>query len=192
MRRERFRDPWADAELDGEIRALLTVDPSPQFHASVRIRIANEPAAINRRRLRWLGAAAMAAAAAVTAFMVVAPSRSAPAISTLTARSSVHLALPESPRARRLASDVVSSDIVSPARRTSVRRPRDAPPSEPEILLAPDETRALRALIAGVREGRIDLTPVSQATTPDVMELEPIRNLVIPLIVIAPVEGVQP
>ncbi|HWF83395.1 MAG TPA: hypothetical protein VG222_01025 [Vicinamibacterales bacterium] len=190
MRGERFGDPL-DAELDGEIRALLAVDPSPQFRASVRMRIANEPAAVNRRRLWWLGAAATAAAA-VMAFKVVAPSRPLLLTSTLTARSSVHLALPESPRARRLASGVVSSDVVSPSRRTSLTRPGGTPPSEPEILLAPDETRALRALIAGVREGRIDLTPASQATTPDVMELEPIRKLVIPPIVITPVEGVQP
>ncbi len=187
MRGERFNDPSADAELDREIRALLAVDPSPQFRASVRMRIANEPAAVNRRRLWWLSAAAIAAAAAVTAFMVVAPSRPVAPSSTLTARSSVRLALPASPIARRLA-----SDVVSPPRRTSLARPGRTRPSEPEILLAPDETRALRALIAGVREGRIDLTPVSQATTPDVMELEPIRNLVIAPIVIMPVEGVFP
>ncbi len=192
MRGERFDDPLADAKLDGEIRALLAVDPSPQFRASVRMRIANEPATVSRRGLWWLGAAAIAAAAAVTAFMVVAPSRPVPPISTLAARSSVHLALPESPRARRLASDAASSEVVSPARRNSLMQPGRRRPSEPEILLAPNETRALRALIAGVREGRIDLTPVSQATTPDVMELEPIRDLVIPPIVITPVEGVQP
>jgi hypothetical protein len=62
---------------------------------------------------------------------------------------------------------------------------------EPEVLLEPGETRALRALIAGVREGHIDLTPVIEASTPSVMELEPIRDLVIAPIVIAPVEGVR-
>jgi hypothetical protein len=63
---------------------------------------------------------------------------------------------------------------------------------EPEVLLAPDETRALRALIAGVRDGRIDLAPSLRASRPAVMELEPIRKLVIAPITIAPIEGVHP
>jgi hypothetical protein len=65
--------------------------------------------------------------------------------------------------------------------------------AESEVLLAPDETRALHALIAGVRDGRIDLRPVATAAPPpDVMDLAPIEPLAIPPIVIAPVEGVQP
>jgi len=190
MTPEEFGERQADAALDREIQMLFAVEPSPQFRAGVRVRIANEPAAAERRHLWWLGAAAMTAA--LTASVIFTPSRPARQNPTLTGRSIVDLILPESSTPRRLPSDGgVPADAASPFRRAPAR-PRHTRPAEPEILLAPDETRALRALIAGVHAGRIDLTPVSQATTPDVMELEPIHNLVIAPIAIAPVEGVFP
>ena len=43
---------------------------------------------------------------------------------------------------------------------------RTVSPRQPEILLDPAETRALRALIAGVRDGRIDLAAAQRSTPP--------------------------
>ena len=179
---------------DDDIRRALTVDPSPEFVARVRTQIANAPVAADQR-LGWrLAAAAMAAAAIVLAVVSRAP-RPTPSLPTLIAHGSVGMAIMVPPRPNvRLplrafrASGAGKPDAASVPVHVASQSTRTA---DPEILLAPGETRALRALIAGVREGRIDLTPVITATTPFVMELEPIRDLVIAPIVIAPVEGVR-
>jgi hypothetical protein len=58
--------------------------------------------------------------------------------------------------------------------------------SEPEILIDVREAAALQRLITGVRDGRVDLSPVLHASTPEAMNLPPIDNIVIPPITIEP------
>jgi hypothetical protein len=192
MTAERFDETPDDAALEREIRALLAVDPSPQFHARVSSRIARNAAGPSRRAFwLWPGAAALATLVVLLA-VVWRPAPPTPQNRrppTLAASGSVGLVpsvLAPAPAMRRLVAGALAVSGRTPPRTARVTRERT-----PEILLAPDETRALRALIAGVRDGRIDLTGVTQATTPDVMDLEPIRNLVIAPIVIAPLEGVH-
>ena len=59
--------------------------------------------------------------------------------------------------------------------------------TEPEILIDPREAAALRALIYGARDGRIDLVPVLNASQPAVMELPPVVDIHIPEITIDPI-----
>jgi hypothetical protein len=89
-----------------------------------------------------------------------------------------------------------------------VVRPKSAPapsrirvmattPLDPEILLDPAETRALRRVIAGARDGSLDLSAALRATTPTAMDLPPIDALVIAPLTIDPLtpsgeEGVRP
>lgn len=197
MKTEQFNDTPADAALDGEIRALLAVDPSPQFHASVRTQIANE--AVLRSHGAWwraFGLAVLAAGVVLLALLArPAPRMSQSAmVPMLAARGSIGAGPLIAPPVRVDAAALIKTSAVSVS--DVPRTAGDAPlrvkrTSEPEILIAPDERRALRALIAGVRDGSIDLTPVTRATAADVMELEPIRDLVIAPIVITPVEGVH-
>lgn len=192
MKTEQFNDTPADAALDGEIRALLAVDPSPQFHARVSSRIARESAAPSRAAFWILPSVATLATLVVLLAVVWRPAPRTPEARrtpTLAARGSVGLVPPISVHAPVMRQIVGGAPVASS--RTSSRTARVTRPPTPEILLAPDETRALRALIAGVRDGSIDLTPVTRATAADVMELEPIRDLVIAPIVITPVEGVH-
>jgi hypothetical protein len=66
------------------------------------------------------------------------------------------------------------------------------------VLLDPAETRALRALIAGVRDGRVELSGAQHSTTPAPMALAPVTEIVIAPITIEPIapqsgaEGVRP
>ena len=70
--------------------------------------------------------------------------------------------------------------------------------SEPEILIDPREADALRQLIAGVREGRIDLTAAQTIASPAAAEIEPVARIVIAPITIEPIapvpgaEGITP
>jgi hypothetical protein len=196
MRAEEPIDAFStDAALDAEIRRALAVDPSPAFQAGVRARIADgRPERALRGLWAYCGLAAIGAVALIAAVVSwPAPRTPQPAPPpTLSARASIGLAPPILPRtaARRLfpAAETTRGD-----RRLLPAEAGHPAAPEPEVLLAPDETRALRALIAGVRDGRIDLRPVAKAAPPpDVMDLAPIETLAIPPIVIAPVEGVHP
>ena len=183
--------------IDREIKEALAMDPSPEFLARVRMRIANEPAPAQRRVAWWLAAAATVAAAIVFAIVL----RPAGSIVRLKPDTTADGRQPDTRSVDvQLNPDAPSGNVRLPAPRESAVRAnaanapsyaRSGSLSEPETLLDPAETRALRALIAGVREGRIDLTPSTQATAPSVLDLEPIQELAIAPLVIAPVEGVR-
>ena len=75
--------------------------------------------------------------------------------------------------------------------------PQERRVPEPELLLDPAETRALRRLIAAAGDGTLDLSPALRATTPTVMDLAPIDAIVIAPLTIDPLtpsgeEGVRP
>lgn len=201
MRADRSDAVPTDGALDAEIRAALAVEPSPAFHARVRARIADEgPVRGHRRLWTYSGLAAIGTIGAIVVIAAFVPWSSPRAPRTaphamLAARASVGFAMPVPSRARsRLRSAKAfalhGADLHGVAQRGVA--PGGVAQRMPEVLLAPDETRALRALISGVRDGRIDLRAVAMAApAPAVMELAPIETLAIPLIVIAPVEGVR-
>ena len=179
----RGHDRVTDAALDGELRRALAVDPSPEFLARIRTRIASEPDPA-ARPLSWN--LVLTAVVAIAVVAIVAISGRPPALTKapapLTARTFVG-----------------ATALVSPPPTTAhAFRSVDAgrPPSagvkqELEVLIAADEARALRALISGVREGRIVLTPVlsavpaaSESVSVDEIAIEPIT-----ITPIAPVTG---
>ena len=59
--------------------------------------------------------------------------------------------------------------------------------TEPEILVDAREASALRALILGARDGRVDLEPVLRASTPTAMDLPPVGAVDIPFLTIDPI-----
>ena len=62
-------DPLNDAALDRQLRRALAVDPSPEFVARVRTRVANEPAR-TPWRASWMFAIGAVAAIVVAAIVV--------------------------------------------------------------------------------------------------------------------------
>jgi hypothetical protein len=202
--------------IDQEIRDALRVDPSPEFLARVRTRIASEPAPPAWRWPWLLAAAGAVAAAALIALVVPRPTDVKPAVpltrivqgpvvserattpATTTASVAqaparrVDPARPGGPASARAAG-------LAEARGLSVRGEAQGPARQADqVLLDPAETRALRGLIAGVREGHVDLTAILKSETPAPMALEPVTDLVIAPIIIEPIapvsgaEGVRP
>src|SRR5262245_46902289 len=149
-------DPVKDAALEREIERALAVDPSPEFLARVRARIADEPAPA-ARGFGWLfaGVAATAVAVAVVAVVMLRPDqRVEPAVGLLTSRS--------------LTSSVVVPRV-SPGldreprtthheRRTPNDEPRTTNPERQTStpLFDARETTALQRLIADVRDAQVD------------------------------------
>jgi hypothetical protein len=156
MHDERTERPLTDAALDREVAEALAVDPSPEFVARIRERVAGGPAP-GAWRLSWtMCAGALAAAAMVLVIVSRGPQ---PAMTPLTARP-----IPDVGRI---------PDVVSASSRTTdrgairsssplvLRLAKKGPASDPEIIVDVREASALRALIAGASDERVDVAPLA-------------------------------
>ena len=194
MDADRRDEALTGSALDREIRAALDVDPSPEFLARVRTGIASEP---RRAAWRWsrMFAAACAMAALIAIDIVSRDARSS-RLRDLAPPPDVAQAFRPAGSGAEQAPSRLPAPVVSGFSRTD-RNPKSntarsakafaRQPREPEILLDPAETRALRRLIAGTREGTLDLSAALQATTPTAMDLPPLSEIAIPVITIDPI-----
>ncbi len=172
--------------IDDEIKDALNVDPSPEFLARVRTRIASEPAPTAWRGW-WRFAAAGAMATVVVAAVIVSrPAQPIRPAESFAAAGPKGPALHERPVS--VAPKEPALQAETPAAPTShsanaIARPvvsgfsRTVSPPQPEILLDPAETRALRALVDGVHAGRIDLAAAQRSTPAEPTVLAPIADL---------------
>jgi hypothetical protein len=199
--------------IDEEIRASLEVDPSPEFVARVRGRIAAEAAPSAWRWSRGL-AGGFALAAIVLLAIVVSRSQPnrAPTNDVVQAFKPAAVDATQKPE---------GTTEPAPDRKEPVRQntPRAIPAHRSatavamatapaglkgsrsdvsEVVLDPRETRALRQLIASVRDGRIDLTAARNSASPAPAEIEAVADIAIAPISIEPIapvagaEGVRP
>jgi hypothetical protein len=196
MDAERSGWPMNDTAIVREIQAALAVDPSPEFIARVRTRIAAEPVTSGFWTRRPWATVLAAVAAGVIAFAVVMsrPRDLAPVGSSardIELESSLAPVVSGFSRTVDGTAEAGHSGSGSRARKVATVR------AEPEILLDPAETRALRRLIAGTRDGSLDLSAALRATTPTAMDLPPIDLIAIAPLTIDPLtpsgeEGVRP
>jgi hypothetical protein len=184
-----------DASLDREIESLLASEPSPEFLARVRTRVAQEPEP-GRWRASWMFAAATAIAAVVVALIAWPSSEVTPAS---------HAPI-ERPRMAEAAPAVVSSSVSSqPVRRpvavkvvAAVERDRAIDIDLPQVVIAENEVNTFTSLVASLRQSRFDVA-VPVAPNPDapleIKELAPVEPLEIEPIVrvaVLQTEGERP
>ncbi len=157
--------------VDREIESALAVDPSPEFLARVRERIAGEPAPL--RHGLWLVFANGVAVAFVIALVLMASFQNAD-------RSPVP-ALAPSP-APAVAAPPASAVSVAPASGVAsgvdrAIRPaglRVHPRRWPDVLVSASEANALRELLEAGRDGRADLAvALRDAPSASVGRVEP-------------------
>jgi hypothetical protein len=139
------------AEAEADLDRLLSIEPSPEFAAKVRARIAAEPPAPSWSWVRLL--VPVVAAAAV--FIVLT-------LSNWSARG------PEQPVATSRQDDIVliaakpnevpaGVPVTSRAvNRPTIRRATAAPPREPEIIIDPAITDAIRRIAVAARSTTLD------------------------------------
>jgi hypothetical protein len=186
-------DPMNDAGLERDIERALAIDPSPEFVARVRTRIAEEPSPSLRFGWLFAGVATAAVAASVVALVILRPDPHVePAHGLLTSRSPTSsVVVPTLSQGLGRAGRTTHLE-----RRTSNDAPRttylERRSSEP--FFDTRETMALQRLIAGVRDARVDLTPLLKEAP---MALQSLDDLVIPAITIEPLvpgglEGERP
>jgi hypothetical protein len=176
-----------DDSLDREIESLLAVEPSPEFVARVRTRVAAEPEP-GGWRVSWMLASAAAIAAVVVAVIawpkpevassperqVAQSPRSAAAVETSSPRASF---TPPEPQRQQ-----PSSTRVAAVARLDRAKDIDLP----EIVIADNEVKAYTALVASIRQHRFGAA-VPEETNPDtpleIKELPPVEPLEIEPIV---------
>ena len=186
--------------LDREIEDLLAVDPSPEFLAKVRQRIASEPAPSTSLftpgpqgpglRRPWTLVPLGAVAVAITLGVALWPS-SVPVMKPVaptsegafaTAPTTDSARAPVAPAPNRAIAPIAPTNEVAIAPALALR--------EAEILLSAAESRAIANLLERVQSGR--MTPVTQSedgqtSEPSWVDIEPV--VIAPLARIAPVEG---
>jgi len=171
-------DPLNDPALEREIESLLAVDPSPEFVARVRTRIAQEPAPT---AWRWSWSFVLAGAAAAVVLAVLVTSWMARVTPTgvpqqAAAREDVGLeAEPSLVRSQPATTREIGNGGVRSVRLQSDARGgrlpaarEDAPPFT-GVIFSEAERRALLTLVAAVEEGRVPPFPVAPAVDADVL-----------------------
>lgn len=145
-----------DSELDGALSVALAVEPSGEFLARVRTRIASEPEPSAWRYPWTLAAAGAMALAFASAVAVLQMNQAMPpaeaVLAPLPSRALVFASLSLVPGMGMVSSvgsgfSRIRRRVVSPVVR-----------AEPEVLIDAGEAAALRRVFRGVSEGRIELT----------------------------------
>ena len=182
-----------DDALEREIEHALAVDPSPEFLARLRTRIANEPRPVSWHGWRLVGVGALAGTL-VLAFVINSFKRDTETLLPSSSVATTPISVPAQVAQTTLppAPAVPAPPSTGERARAQVRRPV----AEPEILIPPGEAAALRLLVMNIREGRIDASKWDDAAAAAL--LEPITEIVIrpisiePLPQLALVEGERP
>ena len=164
-----------------QLRIELSVEPSPEFAAKVRARIAREP----KRRWTTMAMWSLAAAAAVVVLAVVAlrprgeqgrpiAVKEAPSpVAALATPAAVGPPAPKAPAAEAAPATTpgpARHAVFAAVRHADVERAAAGSPRL-EVLVPPDQRRAIDRLISDLNGGRLDPTVLAFASVDQQAEL---------------------
>lgn len=190
---DRQPDALTDTAIDREIRTVLDVEPSPEFLARVRTRIAHQPVA-SRVGWSWVFAGAVAVVVVlavmvsvsrrqeVTADLKVGTTEISPAATTRT--TGAKIGITESPAAD-LKVGTTDTVTVAAAVVPTFRSARAEESPVPEVLISPHDARAFQGYVTSLRNRRFELafdetpfiaeTPIATALTIPPITIEPLN-----------------
>jgi hypothetical protein len=184
-RTESMSDPGASglAAFDADLERLLDVEPSPEFVARVRTRIAAERAGRDWRMTRL--AVSLAAAAALILALVL---RSGPAMQegrppAAMSHHDIQLPNPEAPPAP-------ASSVQAVPHTPRPRAGAPHPASEPDVIIDPSLSAAIRRLTIASRSNTLDpaAPEVSAPVTREPDALAVAEPLLVPELVLPPAD----
>jgi len=195
-------DGLNDPSLDREIKSLLATEPSPEFVARVRARVAKEPNPVGWRT-SWVFAVAGSAVAVVIVAVIAWPSRElAPAGPT-----GPSLQVQRQPGLAGASETMAAPTPVQPSRRqpaiaravaVAASPDRAIDIDFPDVVIAENEVKAYTTLVSSIRRSRFDVAvpAAPDPNTPlEIKELPPVEPLEIEPIVrvaVLQTEGERP
>jgi hypothetical protein len=177
-------DRLNDASLEREIESLVASDPSPEFLARVRTRVAQEPAP-GGWRLSWMVTIAGAVAAVIVA-VIVWPSSEPVATPGAPAREPLVAEVPRSapqpaPALPAVRDPNARPRVVNPAARTDLIEL-----NLPDVLVAANEVKAFASFVASIRQGTFDVVVPAAPDLNEPLEIKELPEL--PPVVVEPIE----
>jgi hypothetical protein len=175
-----------DATPDDEIVRLLAIDPSPEFVATIRQRVALDSAPRVGAAASVVGimVAGAVAVVALTLVRVEVPAKRASVVPLLASRP-IEMAA--------FTPVIETGNAPAVVNRSSgagtVGLKNETPVSSAEILVDPREARAIRAFIDRAVGGRIDRSAMSETLTSPRLESAPVQDLFIAPIQLLPLAG---
>jgi hypothetical protein len=180
-----------DASLDREIESLVAAEPSPEFLARVRARVAEEPEP-RMFRASWLFAMAGAVTAVVVALIawpaVESIPRSDVAVDPPRVAESVQPAAPTTSAPEVPAASRRSTPARAVAAATAGGRSIDI--DLPDVVIAENEVKTFAWLMASVRQSRFDaVVPVAPDPDPplEIKELPALSPVIVEPLEIEPI-----
>jgi len=168
----------AAREMDDDLREALAIAASPEFAARVSGRIRDQRPALPFVVRSWMSVAA--AAVVVTAlYLALGPRPGVPAESA-SANPPQAVALPGVERpSPDVPDERAAADPIKPAQRRAAHAPRTASAAatrmELEVIVPPDQSRAIARLKELVREGALDELPLPPAATAEDLFIAPLQ-----------------
>ena len=162
-----------DAQLERELEQALNIEPSPEFLARVRTRIAEHPQP--SRSMPWLIGFAAAVATIALAFAVTISRLNDASVRDASVADAAHSPVrgvplqPEDQKPRltesvRLTASAKATAVEKPDQ-TANRQPAQTPNAPPfrDVLFSADEQRALVTLVSAVEQGKVPPMPAAAA-----------------------------
>ena len=196
--------PINDDQLNdalADLRAELSIEPSPEFAAKVRRQIDAEPERRGWSVWAWTSIAATCGIAVVAGALwmrsgdeiVVTPTVT-PSVTTTIASTQTHTPTPVATSAQTTSPTPATSlqQTVNAVRTTRIATA--APPKEKvlEVMVPPDQLLVIRQLMSNAREtSRREGPPSRTLIDPTTGELIPAKPIEIPLLTIEPLPGAE-
>jgi hypothetical protein len=165
-------DPLSERVIERDIESLLSVDPSPEFLARVRTRIANEPEP-SRWRLAWVVVPVTGMCIVLLATGMVMWLRPQPPAPVQAVRPS---SVP--PTIVEREPSIEPPRRVAPVAAPTQRQPSDVARS-PEVVISENERRAFEQLLLAIEQDRLPLLvrtgdDAEESLAPAPLEIEPL------------------
>jgi len=165
--------PLNDPALGREIESLLAVEPSPEFLARVRTRIANEPEP-SRWRLAWIAVPAMGMCVVLFATVLVTWPRPEPAVPIQAVISS-----PVLPTIVEREPAVEPSRVFARVATQKREQPTAVADPFPEVVISEDERQAFEQLLLAIEQDRLPVLmraggDAEDSLAPAPLEIDPL------------------
>ena len=166
-------DPMNDPALEREVESLLDVDPSPEFVARVRTRIASEPEP-SRWRLAWVVVPAVGMCVVLFATVMVTGPRPEPAVPAQAVISS-----PVRPTIVEREPALEPRRVVARVATQKREQPAAVVDQFPEVVISEDERQAFEQLLLAIEQDRLPVLmraggDAEDSLAPAPLEIDPL------------------